>query len=168
MIRHLKDKAQQYIIGGAFAVAFGALAYAQGFNANNLLAGTPLAPSVASNVDTAHGLYFGTARVAVAGHLESGLGSGMTPTLGTCTGGAITAGSTDSDGGFTGGTATSCAVVFGTAYAAAPSCVAIPGVGTGITGVFNISALATTGFTMNSSAGNIVAANWHCTAKSGG
>lgn len=86
--------------------------------------GIATAPSVFGQADNLAGLYFGTKKVGVAGHLLSAIGSGAAPTLGTCGTGAVTANSTDNAGEVTATGATSCAVVFGAAFTSQPFCVA--------------------------------------------
>src|SRR5262245_12941848 len=58
-------------------------------------------------------------------HLNAQAGN-VPPTLGTCTGGALTANSTDFSGQVTGATAATCAVVFGQAFGTAPRCLVTP------------------------------------------
>lgn len=110
-------------IAAALVIQATVFAWAQGFSLNNLLAGVPTGPVIASAVDELSGLYFGTNRVGFAGHMESGQkASGNTPALSSCGTGTLAAGSTDTAGEFTATGATGCTLTFGTAYAAAPSC----------------------------------------------
>ena len=62
----------------------------------------------------------GTGSIDFAGHI---LTSGTAPTLGTCAGGAVAAGSTDFAGQVTGLTGTTCAVNFSKTWTNAPFCV---------------------------------------------
>lgn len=90
-------------------------------------------------------------------------GSGGVPSLGTCTGGAITAGSTDFSGQVTGASAATCAIVFGQVYGTAPRCVI--SLGTTNAGPYFVSAPATTGFTINQAA-TASTYNWLCVSVS--
>jgi len=85
------------------------------------------------------------------------------PTLGTCTGGTLTAGSTDFSGQVTGATAATCAVVFGQTYGTAPRCLVTPNNATAATTF--VTAAATTGFTFNQTA-TTTTFNWLCVAVS--
>jgi hypothetical protein len=85
------------------------------------------------------------------------------PTLGTCTGGAITAGSTDFSGQVAGATAGSCAVVFGQAYGTAPRCLANAN-NTTAANVY-VSTVSTTGMTISSTAATSTL-TWICVAVS--
>jgi|SRR5882672_10158131 len=89
--------------------------------------------------------------------------TGTTPTLGTCTGGTITANSTDFSGQVTGASATTCAVVFGQVYGTAPRCVI--SLGTTNAGPYFVSAVTTAGFTINQAA-TASTYNWVCIAVS--
>jgi len=95
-------------------------------------------------------------------HLNA-FSTGSTPSLGTCTGGTITAGSTDFSGQVTGASAATCAIVFGQTYGTAPRCVI--SLGTTNAGPFFVSAPATTGFTINQAA-TASTYNWICIAVS--
>jgi hypothetical protein len=89
--------------------------------------------------------------------------SGTTPTLGTCTGGAITANSTDFSGQVTGASAATCAIVFGQPFGTAPRC--LISLGTTNAGPFFVSVPTTTGFTINQAA-TASTYNWICVAVS--
>jgi len=104
----------------------------------------------------------------VVGHMSVSQQAGAQPTLGTCTSGAIVSGSSDMAGGVTSNASTSCAVVFGTPFNAAPWCTVSAGVGTAAVAGFSLTALSTTGFTLTSTSGNIVAFQWLCLARAGG
>jgi hypothetical protein len=85
--------------------------------------GTQFGPSVTGS-DTTAGMYFGTNRAGISGHIESGVkASGSVPAVSGCGTGTLATGSTDAAGTFTATGATGCTLTFGTAYAAAPSCV---------------------------------------------
>lgn len=87
--------------------------------------------------------------MTVVGHIHGKQASA--PLLGACTSGTIGGTSSDVAGSitFAAGAGTTCAVTFGTAYPAAPICT-VTGSGTAVT--LGVSALATTGFTISSSA----------------
>lgn len=86
-------------------------------------------------------------------------GASSAPTLGTCTGGSITSGSTDFSGQVTGASAATCAVVFGQTYGTAPRCVVTSGASNA--GPTFVSSPATTGFTWNQAA-TANTFNWIC------
>jgi hypothetical protein len=116
-------------------------------------------PSGPFGVDANNNLYLTANR-----HLNAVSGaSGGTPSLGTCTGGAITAGSTDLSGQVTGASAATCAVVFGQAYGTAPRC--LISLGTTNAGPIFVSAVTTAGFTINQAA-TASTYNWVCMAVS--
>lgn len=141
---------------------------AQGFVFNQMLNGTPTGPVVAPIADQTTGLYFGTNRVGVAGHLEAGLKTtggapavtacGTTPTLAT--------GSTDLAGTITmGTTATGCVLTFGTAFAVAPTCTVTWRATPLASQSYTTSTTALT-LTQTSTSNNL--ADYWCIAKSGG
>jgi len=96
-------------------------------------------------------------------HLLASTNNAAAPTLGTCTGGTLTAGSTDFSGQVTGVTGATCAIVFAQAYATAPRCLAIANNSAAAT-VF-ITSPATTGFTINATASTSLF-NWICVSVS--
>jgi Domain of unknown function (DUF4082) len=58
MFAWLKARSQTLIAAAMLASAIGVVAYAQGFNVNQLLPGTSLQPSIASVIDPTSGMYF--------------------------------------------------------------------------------------------------------------
>lgn len=96
-------------------------------------------------------------------HLNAQTGSGNPPSLGTCTGGTLTANSTDFSGQVTGASAATCAVVFGQTYGTAPRCVVTSGASNA--GPTFVSSVATTGFTWNQAA-TANTFNWVCVSVS--
>lgn len=163
-MRHLRSLAlaSSIVVLGAGAV------HAQGYNLNGQLpAGIPTFPSLSSSLDSAHGVYFGTSRVGISGHLESGLGTGALPVLSGCgTTPTLAAGSTDTAGTVTmGTTATGCVITFGTPYTAAPNC----------TVTWQATPLASQSYTVTTTAITTVQTstsnnllNYTCVARSGG
>lgn len=130
--------------------------------------GIPTGPSVYGIGDSTSGLYFGTNRVGVAGHLEGGQGTGDTPALSTCgTSPALATGSTDFAGKITVGTSASnaCTLTFGTAYTTAPFCV-VQNLTTGAAA--NVYAVATTTIIWSSALADSTVLHYHCVAPSGG
>lgn len=154
MKQALRKLAFFFIAGLVFSAG---LAIAQNLNRSVQLSQDASGPFA---VDTNNNLYLTGNR-----HLNavSNPGSGGVPTLGTCTGGAITVGSTDFSGQVTGASAATCAVVFGQAYVTAPRCVI--SLGTTNAGPVFVSAPATTGFTINQAA-TASTYNWLCVSVS--
>lgn len=148
-----------------FALFAPGLALAQ-YVASPLQNGTPVGPSV-TGADTLHGLYFGTNRTGVSGHLEAGLGNGSLPVLSACgTTPTLATGSTDLSGTVTmGSTATGCVITFGTAYTTAPSCV-VTWRATPLASQSYVVAAGTITTTQTSTTNNIL--DYTCTAKNGG
>jgi hypothetical protein len=137
---------------------------AQGFQiiAQN---GTPAGPSINGVGDSLSGFYFGTNRVGVAGHLETGKKtSNNVPALSACGSGALAAGSTDTAGILTATGTTGCTLTFGTAFTAAPVCVITDTTNNraGITSVTSNTALTLASLT----AADVVA--YVCIGQSGG
>lgn len=150
----------------AASLALASPAAAQ-YVASPLLNGVPTGPSVTGS-DTAHGIYFGTGRVGVSGHLEAGLGTGQTPAVSTCgTGAALATGSSDTAGKITVGTtaANACTLTFGTAYTTAPFCV-VQNATTGA-GAFSATVTTTT-IVLGGTLADSSVIFYHCTAPSGG
>ncbi len=114
--------------------------------ATYLIAGTALAPTTAARTlisTTADKLLQVTDNGGTTG-IELNMG---TPTLGTCTGGAVVAGSHNFGGQITGNTSGTCAVTFGTPnFSQTPFCQATDG--TGARALF-ITAASTSTFTVN-------------------
>lgn len=161
MSRYLKPS----LFAGAVALALSSiLAFAQGYTLNQLLAGTQLVPTVASTVDQTAGIYFGSKRVGISQHLETGATSNNVPTLASCGAGTLAAGSTDTAGTVTLTGVTACTVTYGTAYAVAPVCTVFDQTTNRatLTGVATASTLPITGAT----AGDVV--SYICIARSGG
>jgi hypothetical protein len=100
-------------------------------------------------IDSNGNLYFGKAHLL--------FGATAPPTLGTCTGGTVTAGSSDFNGQVTGGSAATCAVVFGQAFLTAPRCVATSTTNQTV----GITAESLTGFTITATT-TIGGFNWFC------
>lgn len=151
----------------ALLATSGAITVAQGV-IGAFQPGVPTGPSVFGVADPTAGVYFGTKRVGVAGHFESGLtGTPTTPVLSACgTTPALAAGSTDTAGTVTmGTTATGCVITFGTAYTAAPSCV-VSWVATPLASQSYVTAVGSITTTQTSTSNNVL--NYFCTAKSGG
>lgn len=148
------------------AVALAPSAALAQFVASPLQNGTPVGPSVTGQ-STASGLYFGTNRTGISGHLESGSGNGDTPTLSSCgTSPTLATGSTDTAGTVTmGSTATGCVITFGTAYTSAPNCSVTWRATPLASQAYTVSASAIT-LTQTSTTNNLV--DYICTAKSGG
>ncbi len=158
-------------LAAAFLSAFLALAgvapASAQYVASPLQNGVPTGPSVTGS-DVAHGVYFGTGRVGVSGHLEGGLGTGQLPVVSGCgTSSALTAGSTDTAGKITVGTTASnaCILTFGTAYTAAPFCV-VQNLTTGAAA--NVYVVTTTTITWSSALADSTVLMYHCMAPSGG
>jgi len=87
--------------------------------------GAPLGPAISPQIEPLTGIYFGTGRTGIARHLEGGnTNANNVPVISACgTGPTLAAGSTDFAGQYTTGTVTTtCTLTFGTAYAAAPTC----------------------------------------------
>lgn len=125
--------------------------------------GVPASPGIAGAVDPLAGLYFGTNRVGITGHLESSQKGGAVPVATIC-GAQPDAGSSDSAGSITNvGTAT-CTLTFGVAFAAKPSCVVTDNTTNRATmvAIASTTALTITGITAAD------ALSWVCVAKSGG
>lgn len=129
--------------------------------------GTQVAPSVTGS-DTSSGIYFGTNRVGMSGHVETGVGTGDTPALSSCgTSPALATGSTDHAGKITVGTTASnaCTLTFGTAYSAAPFCV----VQNKTTGAgANVYTVSTTAIVWSSALADSTELFYICVAASGG
>lgn len=129
--------------------------------------GLPTGPSLFGFGDATAGMYFGTGRVGISKHLESGVPiSGNVPVISACGGPtAGDAGSTDTAGSVTnGGGVTTCTITFGTAYTAAPSCMVLDNTAVRAS---MVSTVTTTAITITA----ITAADkvsWFCVAKSGG
>lgn len=129
--------------------------------------GLPAAPSIFGVGDVNSGLYFGTKRVGITNHLESGnIATSNVPVLSAC-GGAVAgdAGSTDTAGTVTqGGTVTTCTITFGSAYTAAPTCIVsdLTGTRASMATAITASAIAVTGITASDKLA------WICIAKNGG
>ena len=158
LFRHLA------IVLALFAVPTFAIAQ---FVASPLQNGAPTGPSVTGS-DTASGVYFGTNRVGISGHLEGGSGTGDTPALSTCgTSPALATGSTDLAGKITVGTTASnaCTLTFGTAFTAAPFCV-VQNLTTGAGA--NVYAVNTTTIVWSSALADSTVLMYHCIAPSGG
>jgi hypothetical protein len=142
-----------FLVGLCFAIG---LASAQVITRSVQLSQDPSGPF---GVDANNNLYMQGNR-----HLNASSGSsGGVPSLGTCTNGVITAGSTDFSGQVTAASAATCAVVFGQAFATAPRCTA--GLGTTNAGPVFFSAVTTTGFTWNQAA-TATTFNWICVSVS--
>lgn len=122
-------------------------------------------PSIYGIGDPTTGLYFGTGRIGLQGHLESGSKvppAGNVPVASIC-GAQPVAGSTDMAGSITNIGTTTCTLTFGTAYTVAPSCIVLDGNVTHAIGVvISASAITITGGTAADTY------NWICVAKSGG
>lgn len=143
----------------ALALASPAAAQMQGGPFQN---GTPLAPGVVA-IDPGAGMYFGTNRVGVTGHIESTQKGGAVPVATIC-GAQPDAGSSDSAGSITNvGTAT-CTLTFGVAFAVKPSCLVTDNTTNRATmvAIASTTALTITGITAAD------ALSWVCVAKSGG
>jgi hypothetical protein len=140
-----------FLVGLCFAIG---LASAQVITRSVQLSQDPSGPF---GVDASNNLYLQGNR-----HFNAS-GGNNPPTLGTCTAGVITAGSTDFSGQVTGATAATCAVVFGQAYATAPRCLVTPNNATAATTF--VTAAATTGFTFNQTA-TTTTFNWICVSVS--
>jgi hypothetical protein len=135
--------------------------------ASPLQNGVPTGPSV-TGADTTSGIYFGTNRTGVSGHLESGLGTGDLPAVSTCgTSAALATGSTDNAGKITVGTSASnaCTLTFGTAYTTAPFCV-VQNKTTGAAA--NVYTISTTAIVWSSALADSSELFYHCIAPSGG
>jgi hypothetical protein len=141
--------------------------HAQSSLSGQMQQGTPLAPSISSNVDTSSGVYFGPANhVGVTGHLESGAKATDVPVLSAC-GGTVAgdAGSTDTAGTATqGGTVTTCTITFGTPFVTKPACIVsdLTGTRASMASVASTTAITVTGITASD------AIAWVCVGKSGG
>ena len=143
-----------------------AAVYAQ-YVASPLQNGVPTGPSVTGS-DTTSGIYFGTNRTGVAGHLEAGSGTGDTPAVSVCgTSPALATGSTDTAGTITVGTTASnaCTLTFGTAYTSAPFCL-VQNATTGAAA--NVYAVSTTAIVWSSALADSTLLHYHCIARSGG
>lgn len=145
----------------------GAIAYAQGY-VGVFQNGAGNGPSVYGTGDPTSGLYFGTGRVGIAKHLETGVpASGNVPAPTSCgTSPSLASGSTDTAGTITmGTTATGCVLTFGTAFVQSPICTvtwrATPLASQSYT-------TANTGLTLTqtSTSNNVV--DYVCVARSGG
>lgn len=149
----------------ATAVLMAAPAAAQ-MQGGPLQNGTPLSPSLTGAIDPLTGLYFGTDRLGVSGHFETGAKASNIPVLSAC-GGVVAgdAGSTDTAGTVTqGGTVTTCTITFGTAFSVKPACIVADLTGTraSMASVASTTAITITGITASD------ALAWFCVAKSGG
>jgi hypothetical protein len=131
-------------------------------NGGPLQNGTPLSPSVTGS-DTSAGVYFGTGRVGVSGHLESA-NKGVTAPVASICGNTVDAGSTDNAGTITNAGLTTCSITFGTPFTAKPACTVTDNTTNRATMVATVSAagIAVTGIT----AGD--ALSWICVGKTGG
>lgn len=156
------------ILALALALAFGDV-HAQGINLNaQVLPGTPVTPGITGTGDGSAGIYFGTHRTGISGHLESGLGTGDLPALSSCgTSPALATGSTDTAGKITVGTSASaaCTLTFGTAYAVAPFCV-YQNMTTGAPA--NVATVSASAIVWSSVLADSTVLTYHCTAASGG
>lgn len=168
-MRHIANflRAITLVFAGALGVAVVAPAVSQGFIGifQNGLATSPSGYGVG---DSTSGFYFGTNRVGVAGHLESGLKTSLgQPALTSCgTTPALTTNSTDTAGTITMGTsATGCVVTFGTAFAAAPACMVTWRATPLMSQSYTTSTTALT-LTQTSTSNNLV--DYLCVARSGG
>lgn len=125
--------------------------------------GTPLGPSISSNVDPLAGMYFGVNRSGIAGHLESAQKGGVVPTATIC-GAQPDAGSSDSAGSITNVGTTTCTITFGVAFTTKPSCIVTDNTTNRatMTAVQSTTALTITGITAAD------ALSWVCVAKAGG
>lgn len=166
MFKSLRSQALAGV--AAAALAFAPLAaQAQGYIFGPAQNGVPTSPSVFGQ-DTAHGFYFGTGRVGISGHQETGLGSGQLPALSGCgTSPALAAGSTDTAGKITVGTSASnaCVLTFGTSYTVAPFCV-VQNLTTGAAA--NVYVVAAATITWSSALADSTVLMYHCIAASGG
>lgn len=143
-------------------------AMAQGIPAIIIAPGLPTNPTIFPQGDATTGIYSGTNRLGIAGHIESGVKfSGNVPVVTACgTTPTLVVGSTDSAGTIIMGTsATGCVITFGTAYAVAPSCV-VTWIATPLAS--QSYAVTTTAITtvQTSATNNIL--DYFCVAKSGG
>lgn len=142
------------------------LVHAQGYNLNGQLQpGNTATPAISSQSVPGLGLYFGPSPkgAGVIGHLESGTGSGITPTVSSCGTGTLTTGSTDTAGDVTATGATSCTVTFSAAYTAVPSCsVTDYTTAAGLKAAVTNTAIVVTGLTSGDRFSYV------CVAKSGG
>lgn len=164
MLNHLRNS---FTKGAATFAAFllGAMltgAIAQGVILS-VQTGVPTGPSITALGNSNDGLYFGTNRVGVAGHLEGGVKLAGSVPVATICGAQPVAGSTDNAGTIVNIGTTTCTLTFGSAYAAAPSCVVLDSNVTHAIGVV-ISAAAIT-ITGGTAADTYT---WLCMAKSGG
>lgn len=156
---------KKFLAAASIAAMLAGPASAQ-FVASPLQNGVPTGPSVTGQ-DQTSGVYFGTGRVGVAKHLESGVpASGDVPVLSSC-GGAVAgdAGSTDTAGTVTqGGTVTTCTITFGTAFTAAPACIVsdLTATRASMASTATTTAITVTGITASDKLA------WICIAKSGG
>lgn len=156
------------IASALLAGALGSLAYSQGF-LGPFRDGIPSGPSIFGTTDSTAGLYFGTNRVGVSGHLESGVkGPAVPPVLSTCgTSPSLATGSTDTAGKITVGTSASnaCTLTFGTAYTSAPFCIvqnATTGAGA------NVYTVIAATIVWSSALADSTVLFYHCFAASGG
>jgi len=158
-------------IAAAFLAALLALAgvapASAQYVASPLQNGVPTGPSV-TGADTAHGIYFGTNRTGISGHVEAGAGSGSTPALSTCgTSPVLATGSTDFAGKITVGTTASnaCTLTFGTAFTGAPFCV-VQNLTTGAAA--NVYTVIAATIIWSSALADSTVLVYHCVAPSGG
>lgn len=132
-----------------------------------LLNGTQVRPTITGQ-DTASGVYFGTNRVGVSGHFETGQGTGDTPALSACgTSAVLATGSTDHAGKITVGTsaANACTLTFGTAYTNVPFCVYQNGTSGAAVNVVTVTAAS---IAWSSALADSTVLFYNCTAPSGG
>jgi hypothetical protein len=161
-----------YLIAATTALSFLAPvvvtpALAQGMQSVRVQDGIPTGPTISGTTDQTKGLYFGTNRVGISGHLEGGLATAVQPVLSGCgTTPTLAAGSTDLSGTVTMGTAaTGCVITFGTAFTAAPSCTVTWRATPLASQSYTVSASAIT-TTQTSTSNNLL--DYTCIGKSGG
>lgn len=121
-------------LGLGLAIGVATLAYSQGASLLGLQNGLANSPVISGQDQTA-GVYFGTGFSGWTKHVATG-NAAAAVTVASCGTGTITG--SDTAGKVTATGATSCQVVFGAAYGAAPFCIATDGTtaaGLNITGV---------------------------------
>ena len=143
----------------------GSYLHSQGFQLSGLPNGSQTNPTISGQTVT-KGIYFDSKSVGIAGHLKGSMSdSNPTPVLSSCGDTpSLLAGSSDIAGKATnGGTATTCTITFGVAWAAEPVCI-VQNMTTGARAVaYSVSTTAITATALT--AADVIA--WHCIGASG-
>lgn len=99
-------------------------------------------------------------------HLDYIVGNGTAPSINTCAGGTLVAGSTDVSGQVSGSSGTSCTVNFGRAWVTAPRCITSGSISSATTGPVS-NTTTTTVLTMTVAVTGAGVFTWFCNSVNG-